>query len=268
MTNDPNAARLAPANPMSLAGKTVIVTGAAQGIGLAVATLVCRLGGNVVAVDRNPDALATIRQALPAEAVLTVAGDVSDPALGPAALAQGAERFGSVNGLVNNAGISRPGMLTKLALDDWQAVLGVHLTGSFLFTQAFGRHASEQSTADPDYRGAIVGISSDAGTGGTIGQANYSAAKSGMLGLMMSAARELARYGVRANSVSFGVVETEMTETIRGEKFRDTYLARIPLGRWSTPEEAAAPICFLLSDAASFITGQRLSANGGSQMTL
>jgi 3-oxoacyl-[acyl-carrier protein] reductase len=110
---------------------------------------------------------------------------------------------------------------------------------------------------------SIVNISSDAGRRGTIGQINYSAAKAGLLGVTMSAAREWAKYNVRVNTVGFGVVETPMTETIRGEKFAETYLAQIPLGRWAEVGEVARPVCFLLSDAASYITGQHLSANGG-----
>jgi 3-oxoacyl-[acyl-carrier protein] reductase len=111
--------------------------------------------------------------------------------------------------------------------------------------------------------GSIVNISSDAGRRGTIGQINYGAAKAGLLGLTMCGAREWARYNVRVNTVGFGVVETPMTETIRSDKFADTYLKQIPLGRWAQPGEVARPVCFLLSDAASYITGQHLSANGG-----
>ena len=112
-----------------------------------------------------------------------------------------------------------------------------------------------------------MNISSNAGVQGSFGQINYGTAKAGILGATMSAAREWARYGIRVNSVAFGVVETPMTEVIRGEKFHDQTLAKIPMGRWSKPEEAAQPICFLLSDASSYITGQRLSANGGSHMS-
>jgi len=101
---------------------------------------------------------------------------------------------------------------------------------------------------------------------GTIGQVNYATAKAGIIGMTMSTAREWAKYNIRANCVAFGVVVTPMTEVVRSEKFADTYLAKIPLGRWSTAEEAAKPVCFLLSDASSFITGQRISANGGMQM--
>ena len=110
---------------------------------------------------------------------------------------------------------------------------------------------------------SIVNISSDAGRRGTVGQINYGAAKSGVMGITMSAAREWAAKGIRVNSICFGVVETEMTEVIRGEKFRDRVLAQVPMGRFSNPEEVSQPVCFLLSQAASYITGQHLSVNGG-----
>ena len=110
---------------------------------------------------------------------------------------------------------------------------------------------------------SIVNISSDAGRRGTIGQINYGAAKSGVMGITMSAAREWAASNIRVNSVCFGVVETEMTEVIRSDKFRDRILAQVPMGRFSDPEEVCKPVCFLLSEAASYITGQHLSVNGG-----
>ena len=249
-------------NPMSLLDRTIIITGAAQGIGLAVTKLIADLGGNPVLVDINPDSLATARDAIGAAQCLTVAGNVCDPAFAAQVVKQAAERFGAVDGLVNNAGITRTAMAEKMTLEQWQQVIDVHLTGSFLFLQAAGRWMIEQGCP-----GAIVNISSDAGVQGTVGQINYGTAKSGILGMTMSAAREWARHGIRVNCVAFGVVETQMTETLRGEKFRDTLLARIPLQRWSGADEAAKPICFLLSDAASYITGQRLSANGGHQMS-
>jgi 3-oxoacyl-[acyl-carrier protein] reductase len=118
--------------------------------------------------------------------------------------------------------------------------------------------------ADP---GVIVNVSSDAGRKGTIGQINYGAAKSGVLGLTMSAAREWGRYGIRVNSVAYGIVETDMTETVRSDKFRDRYLAGIPLGRFLKPAEAALSIAFLISPASTNITGQHLSVNGGSHIT-
>jgi len=254
------------ANPMSLAGRTIIVTGAGQGIGRAVADLVVALGGNAVIADMNPDTLSAAQAEYPEGRYLGVAANISDPADVQTLVDRAVETFGAVHGLVNNAGITRPAMLEKLSIDQWNQVLNVHLTGAFLCSQAVGKHMIERAKAGDANPGAIVNISSDAGVQGTIGQVNYATAKAGILGMTMSTAREWAKYNIRAHCVAFGVVVTPMTEVVRSEKFADTYLSRIPLGRWSSAEEAAKPVCFLLSDAASFITGQRLSANGGMQM--
>ena len=253
-------------NPMSLANRTVIITGAAQGIGRAAADLVVALDGNVVIVDMNPAALEEAVAAYPAGRVMTFEGNVADADKVQAMVDQAVAQFGAVHGLVNNAGITRPSMIEKMSLEHWNQVLAVHLTGAFLCTQAVGRHMIERAKAGDANPGSIVNISSDAGIQGTIGQINYSTAKAGILGVTMSTAREWAKYGIRCNAVAFGVVETPMTEVVRGEKFRDTYMSKIPLQRFASADEAAKPICFLLSDAASFITGQRISANGGSQM--
>lgn len=256
------------ANPMSLEGRTIIVTGAGQGIGRAVADLVVALGGNAVVADMNPDTLAQVKTEFPEDRFLGVEANVADEAAVQNLVDSAIAKFGAIHGLVNTAGITRPAMMAKMTLEQWSQVISVHLTGAFMCTQAVGRHMIERAKDGDKNPGSIVFISSDAGVQGTIGQVNYATAKAGIIGTTMSTAREWGKYNIRANCVAFGVVETPMTETIRGEKFRDTYMSRIPLERFSSAEEAAKPVCFLLSDAASFITGQRISANGGMQMAL
>jgi 3-oxoacyl-[acyl-carrier protein] reductase len=254
-------------NPMSLEGRTIIVTGAGQGIGRATAEMVLQLGGNAVLVDVNEEVVKATCTDLGEHRTLPQVGNVAEDGVADNVVGQAVSRFGRVHGLVNNAGISRPAMANRMTRAQWQQVLDVHLTGAFLFMQAVARHVEETKDDDQAQPCSIVNISSDAGVQGTVGQINYSVAKAGTLGATMSGAREWAKYGIRVNTAVFGVVETPMTEVIRGEKFRDTYLSKIPLGRWGSAEEAAKLICFLLSDASSFITGQHISSNGGSQMS-
>ncbi|MBC7707165.1 MAG: SDR family oxidoreductase [Rhodoferax sp.] len=249
-------------------GRTIVVTGAAQGIGKAVAELVAGLGGNVVALDMNGEKLSQSLAGLDPDRVLLAAGSVTDEALAGQMVQDAVARFGAVHGLVNNAGITRPALIEKMTPQQWQEVLDVHLTGSFYWTQAVGRHLLARFKDGDRVGGSIVYISSDAGRKGSIGQINYAAAKAGMLAMGMTAAREWARYGVRANSVCFGVVETPMTEVVRGEKFRDGMLAQIPMNRWASAEEVVKTICFLLSDASSYTTGQYLAVNGGFHISL
>lgn len=253
---------------LNLAGRTVVITGAAQGIGKGMADLALQLGANVVAVDLNGETLAAATETLPKDRVLAVQGSVADPAVADRAVGEALAKFGAVHGLVNNAGIIRPAMIDKMIDQQWQDVIDVHLTGSFYWTRAVGRHMVERAKAGDKTGGSVVYISSDAGRKGSIGQINYAAAKAGMMGMAMTAAREWGRYNIRANSICFGVVETPMTEVVRGEKFRDQMLAQIPLGRWATPEEVSRSVCFLLSDAASYITGQHLGVNGGFHITI
>ena len=255
-------------NMVSLQGRTIVVTGAAQGIGKATAELAIELGANVVAVDLNGEALGPVLAALPAERVMKVVGSVTDAELAASTVADAVGRFGSVNGLVNNAGIIRPAMIEKMSMHQWREVIDVHLTGAFLWLQAVGRHLVQRAKDGDASGGAIVNISSDAGRKGSVGQINYAAAKAGLLGMTMTAAREWGKYNIRTNSICFGVVETPMTEVVRGEKFRDGMLAQIPLARWATPDEVVRTVCFLLSDASSYTTGQHIGVNGGFHISL
>jgi 3-oxoacyl-[acyl-carrier protein] reductase len=250
-------------NPMTLEGRVIMVTGAGQGIGQAVAELAVSLGAKVVLVDVKQHGIAKLATTLGRDKARAYAGSVSDAGFVQEVVASAVDDFGAVHGLVNNAGIVRAAMIEKMPVALWNEVIDVNLTGVFICLQAVGRHMLERAKAGDKQPGRIVNISSDAGRRGTVGQINYGAAKSGVLGITMSAAREWASFGINVNSVAFGVVETPMTETIRGEKFRDRYMSQVPMGRFSTPAEVAQPVCFLLSDAASYITGQHLSVNGG-----
>jgi len=254
-------------NPMDLNGRNILVTGGAQGIGLATAKLLASLNAKLTLVDRDADALESAKAELPADRILAIAGSVSDRSFVESAVAQSSAHFGGIQGLVNNAGITRTAMIEKMTIEDWQAVIDVNLTGAFNVLQAVGKDMIARSKGGEAEPGTIVNISSDAGRKGTIGQINYGAAKSGVLGLTMSAAREWGRYGIRVNSIAYSIVETDMTDVVRSDKFRDRYLANIPLGRFLKPEEAALSIAFLLSPAGTFITGQHLSVNGGSHIT-
>jgi 3-oxoacyl-[acyl-carrier protein] reductase len=254
-------------HPASLDNKAILVTGAARGIGKALADHAIRMGARIVAVDIDGDALEESFAGHDAGTVRRYAGNITDEDFVARVVDDAAAAFGGIDGLVNNAGIVRAAMITDMKRDQWQAVIDVNLTGVFVCLQAVGRHMIARAKAGAANPGSIVNISSDAGRRGTFGQINYGAAKSGVLGLTMSAAREWGRYNINVNSVCYGLVETAMTETIREEKFRHRYLDAIPLGRFSAPEEIAPATCFFLSDAASYITGQHIAIDGGFHIT-
>ena len=253
--------RLVGGSAMTLVDRNIVVTGAARGVGRAIVDMALALGARIAAVDIDPDALDELCASAP-DRVFPFAADVVDEAAAMRCVAQVVDAWGQVDGLVNNAGVLRSAMIDKMTMEQWRTVIDVHLTGNFIWTQAVGRQMIERYKRG-ERGGAIVNISSDAGRTGTVGQINYAAAKSGVLGMTMAVAREWARFGIRCNSVAFGVIETAMTETIRGDRFGPATLERIPMGRWGRVDEAAQPVCFLLSDAASYITGQHIAANGG-----
>ena len=244
---------------MQLKGKVAFVTGAGQGIGASVAKAYAREGAKVAVIDLTLDSAGHVAKEI-ADAggeAMAVACDVSDRSQVEMAAEQVNAAWGRIDILVNNAGITRTAMLNKMTIEQWQQVIGVHLTGAFNCLQAVvgGMIARKY--------GRIIYVTSAAGVLGTIGQINYSAAKAGILGMTKSTAKELARYNITANAIAPGAA-TPMTEVIRtDERFKEKYLDRIPLGRWAEPEEIAPVFIFFASDASAYVTGQILAADGG-----
>jgi 3-oxoacyl-[acyl-carrier protein] reductase len=240
-----------------LKDKVVFVTGAAQGIGEAIALRLHEEGAAVVVADRNvPGAERVAGQIGQAGGrALAVALDVASRDGWAAATAQALEAFGQIDGLANNAGLTRDRSLLKMSDEDWQLVLDVNLRGAWLGCQAVIPHMI-------GHGGAIVNLSSES-RWGAFGQSNYAAAKAGLVGLTRTVAFEHARHGIRVNAVAPGTTATPMVEAVPDE-IRQGWLRNIPLRREADPAEIAAPVAFLLSDEASYITGQVLGINGGS----
>ena len=247
---------------MRLADRVAVITGAGQGIGRAVALAYAREGAKVLIGEfheETGEAVADeIRSAGGAAAAIRT--DVTQRDEVERLLTGAVEAYGHVDIWVNNAGISRPAMLHKMTQQDFDAVLDVHLKGTFLGVQVAGAHMMERQT------GRIINVTSAAGLAGTIGQINYSAAKGGIISITKSAAKELARYHINVNCIAPAAM-TPMTEKIfTDEKLSKMYKSRIPLGRIAEPEEIAPVFVFFASDDASFITGQVLCADGGTIM--
>ncbi len=243
-----------------LQGKVAIVTGASRGIGRSTALALASEGAKVVvnyaSSSSAADQVVAEITAMGSEAI-AVAADVSKADQVDALVNAAIEKWGRIDILVNNAGITRDTLLLRMKIEDWQAVIDLNLTGVFLCTRAVSKIMLKQRS------GRIVNITSVAGQMGNPGQANYSAAKAGVIGFTKTVAKELASRGITVNAVAPGFITTDMTQDLKS----DEILKFIPLNRYGQPEEVAGMICFLAaSPAAAYITGQVMNVDGGMVM--
>ena len=243
---------------MQFNNKTVVVTGSTQGIGEAIAVRFGALGANVVVNGtREPLAKAVVER-------ITAAGgtagyflaNVASPTEADALISFAQEKFGSIDILINNAGITRDNLLMRMSEEEWDSVLNVNLKGAFNVIKSASRILLKQRG------GAIVNITSVVGVMGNAGQANYAASKAGLIGLTKSAAKEFASRNIRCNAIAPGFIETPMTSGLP-DSVKEKYLTAIPLGSFGKPEDIADAAVFLASDNAKYITGQVLNIDGG-----
>ncbi len=246
---------------MELKDKVALVTGGAQGIGRTISEELARAGAHVVLGDVNLEgAQAT------AEAINVSGGSASAVKIDVSNATEVREVFDfiikdkkPVDILINNAGITRDGLMVRMKESDWDLVLDINLKGSFLCSQQAAKQMMKQKS------GAIVNIASIVGVMGNFGQANYSASKAGVIGLTKTLAREVASRGIRVNAIAPGFIDTEMTRVL-DEEVRQKLIEQIPLARLGLPEDVARCVNFLVSDKSSYITGQVINLNGGMLM--
>ncbi|GAA2893270.1 3-oxoacyl-ACP reductase FabG [Pseudonocardia halophobica] len=238
-----------------LAGRAAVVTGGAAGIGLAIARTFAAHGASVVIGDRDGEAAESAAKEL-GERVTGVACDVLVPEEVDALVRTCVDQHGSLDVMVNNAGILRDGTLRRMTLEDFEAVVDVHLRGCWLGVRAASLVMREQG------RGAMINMSSISGKVGMMGQTNYSAAKAGIVGLTKAAAKELGHLGIRVNAIQPGIIATAMTADLR-EDILEAKRAEVPLGRIGEPDEVANVALFLASDLSSYMTGTVLEVTGG-----
>jgi 3-oxoacyl-[acyl-carrier protein] reductase len=245
----------------ALDGRVAVVTGGSRGIGAAIATLLAERGAAVVVSGRDEDRLKAAVKALEGDGhrVLGMVADAARREDAERLVEVAREQFGRLDVLVNNAGITRDALLVRMKDDDWDRVMETNLRGAFLMTRAAGRVMMRQRS------GRIVNITSTAGVMGNPGQANYSAAKAGLIGLTKATARELAHWNILVNAVAPGLIETDMTAAIPAAA-REALLAQVPLARMGGVQDVAEMVGFLAGAGAGYITGQVFHVNGGLYM--
>lgn len=247
---------------MLLDGKVVLVTGASRGIGRAVALEMARAGAKlIVNYAGNAAAAEEVVSAIKGFGgqAIAVQADVANGEAVEALVKQAVETFGRIDVLVNNAGITRDGLLMRMKEDDWDAVMDTNLKGIFHCTKAVSRLMMKQRS------GRIINMTSVVGIMGNAGQSNYAAAKAGVIGFTKSMAKELASRGITVNAIAPGYIATDMTAVL-SDQVRTEMAEKIPAGRLGAPEDVAAATLFLASDAAAYITGQTLNVDGGMVM--
>jgi 3-oxoacyl-[acyl-carrier protein] reductase len=246
---------------LELAGKVALVTGAAQGIGKAIAMLLARNGADVVVSDINLEKAQETANEIQGmgRRSLAIKVNVADLKDVERMVETTVEQFGRIDILVNNAGITRDRLILRMTEEDWDAVLDVNLKGTFNCTKAAIRYMSKQKS------GKIVSIASVTGEMGNPGQANYGASKAGVIGFTKTIAREFAGRGINVNAIAPGYIQTPMTDAVP-EKAKEELKRMIPMERLGKPEDVAQAVLFLVSENSSYITGQVLNVNGGIYM--
>lgn len=252
---------------MRFENQVVVITGSGRGIGKAAGLKMAAEGAKVVINDVNEEVAASVVNEIKNAGgqALAVIGTVANPEDANRLIDTAVKEFGTVHTLINNAAVTKAAMIDKMTDEQWDLVVDVGLKGTFNCIRAVAPIFKERGKENPEAlsNGKIVNVTSVAGLTGTIGQINYGAAKAGVVGLTMSAAREWGKYRIQSNAVAFGVVETRMTETIRQEKFADTYKSKIVLNRFATTNDVVPGILFLSSSDADYITGHVLNISGG-----
>ena len=246
---------------MSLENLTAVVTGAGRGIGRAIALKLAEAGANVVCLSRteaNSQKVADEITALGRQS-WAVAVDVGDTAAVEAAVAKILEDTSGVNILVNNAGVTRDGLLIRMSEADWDAVLDTNLKAAFTLTKAFARPMRKADNA------RIINISSVVGLMGNAGQANYAASKAGLIGFTKSCAKEFAKSGITVNAIAPGFIATDMTDEL-SDKVKDAIKANIPMGEFGEVDDIAEAVAYLAGPGARYVTGQVLTVDGGMVM--